>query len=132
MTIKVIGAGYGRNGTLSLKHALEKLGFDKCYHMMVLDQFIDLIIPRGSNAFVKHIMDHTHIPVLGHADGICHVYADRLADEAVTFLEAIAEALWEEMERDPDVFLLGEDIGEYGGAFKVTRDLFEPADIDKK
>jgi|SRR5687767_14696585 len=38
----------------------------------------------------------------------------------VTFLEAIREALWEEMERDPDVFMLGEDIGAYGGAFKVT------------
>ena len=34
MTIKVIGAGFGRTGTLSLKMALEKLGFDKCYHMM--------------------------------------------------------------------------------------------------
>ena len=33
MTLKVIGAGFGRTGTLSLKHALEKLGFDKCYHM---------------------------------------------------------------------------------------------------
>ena len=41
MTIKVIGAGYGRNGTLSLKQALEKLGFDKCYHMMTLDQSKD-------------------------------------------------------------------------------------------
>ena len=38
MTIKVIGAGYGRNGTLSLKMALEKVGFDKCYHMLELDQ----------------------------------------------------------------------------------------------
>ncbi len=37
-----------------------------------------------------------------------------------TYLEAIRQALWEEMERDPSVFLLGEDIGEYGGAFKVT------------
>jgi hypothetical protein len=41
LTIKVIGAGYGRNGTLSLKQALEKLGFDKCYHMMELDQSKD-------------------------------------------------------------------------------------------
>ena len=41
MTIKVIGAGFGRNGTLSLKQALEKLGFDKCYHMMTLDQSRD-------------------------------------------------------------------------------------------
>jgi len=48
--------------------------------MLALDDFIDLIIPRGSNAFVKHIMDNTHIPVLGHADGICHVYLDRAAD----------------------------------------------------
>ena len=41
--------------------------------------------------------------------------------EPVTFLEAISEALFEEMERDGDVFLMGEDIGVYGGAFKVTR-----------
>ncbi|HUG39057.1 MAG TPA: alpha-ketoacid dehydrogenase subunit beta [Longimicrobiales bacterium] len=40
--------------------------------------------------------------------------------EPVTMLEAIREALWEEMERDPDVFILGEDIATYGGAFKVT------------
>ena len=48
--------------------------------MLNLDAFIDLIIPRGSNAFVKHIMDNTTIPVMGHADGICHVYVDREAD----------------------------------------------------
>jgi len=41
--------------------------------------------------------------------------------EAVTFLEAISEGLWEEMVRNPDVFLMGEDIGVYGGAFKVTQ-----------
>jgi pyruvate/2-oxoglutarate/acetoin dehydrogenase E1 component len=45
--------------------------------------------------------------------------------EAVTFLEAIAEALFEEMERDERVLLLGEDIGAYGGAFKVTRGFLE-------
>lgn len=43
----------------------------------------------------------------------------------ITFLEAIREALTEEMERDPNVFLLGEDIGKYGGAFKVTEGLQE-------
>ena len=41
----------------------------------------------------------------------------------VTFLEAIRQALFEEMERDPNVFCLGEDIGAYGGAFKVTEGL---------
>jgi len=45
--------------------------------------------------------------------------------EPVTMLEAIREALWEEMERDPDVFVLGEDIGVYGGAFKVTEGFLE-------
>jgi 2-oxoisovalerate dehydrogenase E1 component beta subunit len=43
----------------------------------------------------------------------------------VTMLEAIREGLWEEMERDPDVFLMGEDIGAYGGAFKVTDGFLE-------
>jgi glutamate-5-semialdehyde dehydrogenase len=42
--------------------------------MLKLDQSIDLLIPRGSNQFVRYIMDHTSIPVLGHADGICHAY----------------------------------------------------------
>ena len=48
--------------------------------MLAMDASIDLIVPRGGNAFVRHIMDHTRIPVLGHADGICHVYIDRDAD----------------------------------------------------
>ena len=48
--------------------------------MLNLDEHIDLIIPRGSNEFVRHIMNHTTIPVLGHADGICHVYVDCDAD----------------------------------------------------
>jgi 2-oxoisovalerate dehydrogenase E1 component beta subunit len=42
-----------------------------------------------------------------------------------TYLEAIREGLWEEMERDPNVFLIGEDIGVYGGAFKVTAGFIE-------
>src|SRR3954468_21676807 len=38
----------------------------------------------------------------------------------VTYLEAIRQGLWEEMERDPAVFVIGEDVGVYGGAFKIT------------
>jgi len=48
--------------------------------MLALDEYIDLIIPRGSNQFVRYIMDNTTIPVLGHAEGICHVYVDGDAD----------------------------------------------------
>ena len=47
---------------------------------MKLDDYIDLIIPRGSNEFVKWIMENSNIPVLGHADGICHSYVDEDAD----------------------------------------------------
>jgi glutamate-5-semialdehyde dehydrogenase len=53
---------------------------DEVADMLKLDQAIDLIIPRGSNEFVRYIMDNTHIPVLGHADGICHVYIDSQSD----------------------------------------------------
>jgi glutamate-5-semialdehyde dehydrogenase len=48
--------------------------------MLGMDNYIDLIVPRGSNEFVRHIMENTNIPVLGHADGICHVYVDSQAD----------------------------------------------------
>ena len=48
--------------------------------MLKMDRYIDLIIPRGSNEFVRHIMDNSRIPVMGHADGICHCYVDENAD----------------------------------------------------
>ncbi|HNU35277.1 MAG TPA: glutamate-5-semialdehyde dehydrogenase [Methanomassiliicoccales archaeon] len=48
--------------------------------LLAMDQFVDLIIPRGSNQLVRFIKEHTKIPVLGHADGICHTYVDESAD----------------------------------------------------
>lgn len=45
------------------------------------DKDVDLLIPRGSNSFVQYIMNHTRIPVMGHADGVCHIYIDRDYDE---------------------------------------------------
>ena len=48
--------------------------------MLKMDDYIDLIIPRGSNDFVRYIMNNTNIPVMGHADGICHCYVDSEAD----------------------------------------------------
>ena len=48
--------------------------------MLGLTDYIDLLIPRGSNEFVQYIMNNTNIPVMGHADGVCHTYIDEFAD----------------------------------------------------
>ena len=48
--------------------------------LLRLDGLVDLIIPRGSNELVRFIQDNTRIPVLGHADGVCHLYVDAAAD----------------------------------------------------
>ena len=48
--------------------------------LLRLEGLVDLIIPRGSNELVRFIQDNTRIPVLGHADGVCHLYVDAEAD----------------------------------------------------
>ena len=48
--------------------------------MLKEEENINLVVPRGSNAFVKYIQDNTRIPVLGHSEGICHGYIDAEAD----------------------------------------------------
>ena len=45
--------------------------------LLKCEKDVDLLIPRGSNAFVQYIMNNTKIPVMGHADGICHIYVDK-------------------------------------------------------
>jgi len=57
--------------------------------LLRLDGLVDLIIPRGSNALVQFIQDNTRIPVLGHADGICHLYVDQEVDIALALRVAL-------------------------------------------
>lgn len=84
----------------ALAHALEAVGLpagslilletrEDVGAMLKEDTLIDLIIPRGSNAFVRWIMDNSRIPVLGHSDGICHVYVDRHADISMAVKVAV-------------------------------------------
>ena len=61
--------------TLHLVETREQIG-----ELLELDRWIDLMIPRGSNELVRRIQENTRIPVLGHAEGICHLYVDREAD----------------------------------------------------
>ena len=71
----------------ALQEGLEESGLDKnaiclltsrkdSMAMLNLEKYINLIIPRGSNELVKFIQENTRIPVLGHADGICHLFID--------------------------------------------------------
>jgi len=53
---------------------------DEVAQLLDMDEYVDLVIPRGSKDFVRHIMDTSRIPVLGHADGVCHVYVHPDAD----------------------------------------------------
>ena len=70
----VLEAGFPEGCMLQVEQHNEIDELLKC------DGLVDLLIPRGSNAFVRYIMDNTHIPVMGHADGICHIYVDEYAD----------------------------------------------------
>lgn len=60
--------------------------------MLKLDDVVDLVIPRGSNELVSYIKANTRIPVLGHADGVCHVYVDKSANDPELVSKLIVDA----------------------------------------
>ena len=70
----VIDSGLPKNCIFQAESRREKSELLSCHDS------VDLLIPRGSNSFVQYIMNHTKIPVMGHADGICHIYADKDLD----------------------------------------------------
>lgn len=70
----VLSVGLPENCMLQLEARSEINELLTCHGL------VDLLIPRGSNAFVQYIMNNTTIPVMGHADGICHIYVDKDAD----------------------------------------------------
>ncbi|WP_321991837.1 glutamate-5-semialdehyde dehydrogenase [Marispirochaeta aestuarii] len=57
--------------------------------MLSMDNEIDLLVPRGSKEFVRYIMDNSRIPVMGHADGICHTYIHASADPGIAVRVAV-------------------------------------------
>ncbi|EED91187.1 gamma-glutamyl phosphate reductase [Thalassiosira pseudonana CCMP1335] len=60
--------------------------------MLKLDDVVDLVIPRGGNTLVSFIKANTRIPVLGHADGVCHVYVDKSANDTAAVCKLVVDA----------------------------------------
>ncbi len=76
---KIMQEALARSGINPAAFALIETRAD-VKELLAADGLVDLIIPRGSNELVRYIQNNTKIPVLGHADGICHVYVDKSAD----------------------------------------------------
>ena len=81
--VAAIRAGLAAAGTLPADAVAMVDGRADVDVLLGLDDLVDLVVPRGSQALVRHVQTHTRIPVLGHAAGICHVYLDAAADHAM-------------------------------------------------
>ena len=57
------------------------LGRDKVKDLLAMHDLVDMVIPRGSKSLVEFVQANTRIPVLGHSEGICHIYVDRAVDQ---------------------------------------------------
>jgi len=67
------------------------VGRERVAELLGMHGLIDMVIPRGSKALVEYVQANTRIPVLGHAEGVCHIYVDRSFDEALA-LDVIDDA----------------------------------------
>jgi glutamate-5-semialdehyde dehydrogenase len=67
------------------------LGRERVNELLAMHDCVDMVIPRGAKALVDYVQQNTRIPVLGHSEGVCHIYVDRAADEAMA-LDVIDDA----------------------------------------
>jgi len=67
------------------------VGRERVQELLGMQGLVDLVIPRGSKELVEYVQANTRIPVLGHAEGVCHIYVDESADEALA-LRVIEDA----------------------------------------
>nr|AGW30209.1 P5CS [Nitraria tangutorum] len=92
--------------------------------LLKLDDVIDLVIPRGSNKLVSQIKESTKIPVLGHADGICHVYVDKSANmETATRIVLDAKTDYPAACNAMETLLVHKDLVESGGLNNLIGEL---------
>ncbi|GAV70312.1 AA_kinase domain-containing protein [Cephalotus follicularis] len=89
--------------------------------LLKLDDVIDLVIPRGSNKLVSQIKNSTKIPVLGHADGICHVYVDKSANmDMAKRIVLDAKIDYPAACNAMETLLMHKDLVETGGVTELT------------
>ena len=60
------------------------LGRENVADLLAMHDLVDMVIPRGSKSLVEYVQANTRIPVLGHSEGICHIYVDRAADQELS------------------------------------------------
>ena len=76
----ILGDTAAKEGVPDAIQFVETIDRQAVYELINLPDYVDLVIPRGSNEFVQKLMRESAVPVLGHADGICHIYVDEAAD----------------------------------------------------